>query len=87
MVDQGEKGLEKVRRTQRGSRESSTSFQRSSQSLDAWQPCLQASTGSLQGFYRMFRISTGSSVIPTRCSAIRVLGDGWVNELYGWIGR
>ena len=67
-VDQGEEGLEKVRRTLRGAKGSLTSFHRSSQSSDAWQPCLQASTGCLQGvlqevqdfyrksrnFYRMF---------------------------------
>jgi hypothetical protein len=77
--------LGKVRRTLRGSRGSLTSFHRSSQRSGAWQPCLQASTGCLQGilqeardfyrksanFYRMF------------CN----LGDGWVNELYGWMGR
>lgn len=67
-VNQGKEGLERVRRTLRGSKGSLTSPQRGSQRSDAWQPCLQASTGCLQGilqevqdfyrkshnFYRMF---------------------------------
>ena len=34
----------------------------------------------------MFRISTGSSVIPTGCSAIGFLGDGCVEEAV-WMDR
>jgi len=47
--------LEKVGMVQRESKEPLTLFQRVSQSLVAKKPCLQASTGSLQGYYRMFQ--------------------------------
>jgi len=78
-----EKCLEKFGMVQRGYKEPLTLFQRVSQSLVAKKPCLWASTGSLQGFYRMFqeflqgvqkfyrkfRSSTG-------CFTIRFLDDG-----------
>jgi len=40
-----------------------------------------------RGSYRKLGISTGSLLTSTGCSAIRILGDGGVNELDGWIGR
>ena len=40
-----------------------------------------------RGSYRKLEISTRSLLPYTGCSAVRVLGDGGVKELYGWIGR
>ena len=47
--------MEKVGKVQRGSKESLTLFRRVSQSLAIKKPHFGASTGSLTGFYRMFR--------------------------------
>ena len=66
--------MEEVRKVQRGSKGSLTLFPRVSQSLDAMQPCLWTSTGSLQGFlqevlkffYKMFRSG--------------IFEDGWLME-------
>lgn len=40
-----------------------------------------------RGSYRKLEISTGCLLPSTGCSAVGVLGDGGVKELYGWIGR
>ena len=72
-----EKCLGKVGKVQRGSKGSLTPFQRVSQSLAARKPCLWASKGSLQGFYRMFRVSTGCSVI--------LLQDVSKWDVWGWM--
>ena len=40
-----------------------------------------------RGSYRKLRISTGSLLTSTGCSTVGVLGDGGVEELYGWISR
>ena len=40
-----------------------------------------------RGSYRKLGISTGSLLPSTGCSAVGVLGDGGVKELYGRIGR
>ena len=40
-----------------------------------------------KGSYRKPGISTGSLLTSTGCSAVRVLGDGGVKELYGWMGK
>ena len=40
-----------------------------------------------RGSYRKLGISTGSLLTSTGCSVVGVLGDGGVEELYGWIGR
>ena len=40
-----------------------------------------------RGSYRKLRISTGSLLTSTGCSAIGVFGDGGVKERYGWIGK
>ena len=40
-----------------------------------------------RGSYRKLGISTGSLLPSTGCSTVGVLGDGGVNELYGWICR
>ena len=40
-----------------------------------------------RGSYRKLGISTGSLLTSTGCSTVGVLGDGGVEELYGWIGR
>ena len=72
-----ENALGKVWKAQRGSKGSLAFFQRVPQGLDAMQPRLWPSTGSLQGkFYRKFRTSTGSSVIPTGSSKTRFQAVG-----------
>ena len=40
-----------------------------------------------RGSYRKLGISTGSLLTSTGFSTVGVLGDGGVEELYGWIGR
>ena len=40
-----------------------------------------------RGSYRKLGISTGSLLTSTGCSTVGVLGDGGVEEIYGWIGR
>ena len=40
-----------------------------------------------RGSYRKLGISTGSLLTSTGCPTVRVLGDGGVKELYGWIGK
>ena len=40
-----------------------------------------------RGSYKKLGISTGSLLTSTRCYVAGVLGDGGVEELYGWIGR
>lgn len=87
-------------KAQRGSKGSLAFFQRVPQSLDAMQPSLWTSTGSLQGFlqevqkfYRKFRTSTGSSellqeVLLFLQEALKPGFKYWESEegLHGWLG-
>ena len=40
-----------------------------------------------RGSYRKLGISTGSLLTSTECAMVGVLGDGVVEEWYGWMGK
>ena len=75
-----EECLEMVEEVQRGSKESLTPFQRVSQSLAIKKHHLWASTGSLQGFYRMFRDFYRMFKNFYKMFKKWILEDGWVRE-------
>jgi len=90
---QDENALGKVWKAQKGSQRSLAFSLRVPQGLEARQPRLWTSIGSLQGFYWKFRTSTGSSellqeVLLFLQEALKPGFKQWKGEerLHGWLG-